>query len=114
MFTLVPFSFLLVLSSSDLVNGHRLQHGTNPSFSKAEINVRFEEETLQVQERSDMGLEKRQACGAGIGSCPAAQCCSIGGQCGTGHGYCDGPNCQVTYGPACDGKYGQLQITLGK
>lgn len=105
MFTFIPLSFLLlVFSLSVLVSSHGLEHVSSPSFSGAEINVHFEEETLQAQERSDIRPEKRQACGAGIGSCPAGQCCSLGGQCGIGHGYCDGPNCQIAYGPACDGK----------
>ncbi|KUJ12994.1 glycoside hydrolase/deacetylase [Mollisia scopiformis] len=55
------------------------------------------------------------ACGSGIGSCPTEQCCSSGGQCGTGSTYCAGPDCQLAYGPACDGNvpYGQSATLCG-
>ncbi|KAH8771324.1 hypothetical protein BGZ57DRAFT_1016907 [Hyaloscypha finlandica] len=63
-------------------------HGTGfrirSSPSQDELNIQF-------------------ACGVGVGSCPAGQCCSSGGLCGTGTSYCEGPDCQLDYGPACDG-----------
>ncbi|KAH6668292.1 polysaccharide deacetylase, partial [Halenospora varia] len=49
-------------------------------------------------------LGKRQACGGAAGSCPAGQCCSqSSGRCGTGPTFCNGPDCQLAFGPACDG-----------
>lgn len=42
-------------------------------------------------------------CGPGVGSCSAGQCCSPAGYCGTGSAYCAAPDCQLAYGPACDG-----------
>lgn len=89
----------------NFVNCHSSNSRIGHSISGAEINFQFEEESSGLQEKGEVGLEKRQACGAGVGSCPTGQCCSIGGQCGTGHAFCDGPSCQLAYGPACDGKY---------
>ncbi|KAF2417122.1 glycoside hydrolase/deacetylase [Tothia fuscella] len=50
-------------------------------------------------------LETRQSrtnCGPRVGSCAAGLCCSSAGFCGTGKDYCDAPDCQFQYGPACD------------
>lgn len=100
MFIFVSFSILLlILGSSIVVDGHDSEHGASPSLSDAELNVRFDEVTPNVDT-----LEKRQACGNGIGSCPTGQCCSGEGQCGNGAVFCAGPTCQLAYGPACDGK----------
>ncbi|KAF2667914.1 glycoside hydrolase/deacetylase [Microthyrium microscopicum] len=42
------------------------------------------------------------SCGAGVGTCPAGQCCSASGWCGVGIQYCASPDCQLDYGPGCD------------
>ncbi|KAK3375148.1 hypothetical protein B0H63DRAFT_526423 [Podospora didyma] len=42
-------------------------------------------------------------CGAGVGSCPADYCCSAEGWCGKTKEYCSAPDCQINYGPGCDG-----------
>ncbi len=97
---------LLMVSSFRLVNGHGIDVRIESSSSGAELNVRFGERISEGHEREHKP-EKRQssqACGAGIGSCPAGQCCSADGQCGTGINFCSGPDCQLAYGPACDGK----------
>lgn len=92
---------VLLLLSSSIVHSHSI----GPPFSivGSEINVHFPHE--HPEETSiDPRLEKRQACGAGVGSCPSGQCCSAAGQCGTGATFCIGPDCQLAYGPGCDGK----------
>lgn len=58
--------------------------------------------------RSSHGVEKRQSntsgkCGASVGSCAAGYCCSSEGWCGKGKDYCSAPDCQINYGPGCDG-----------
>ncbi|CZR54745.1 related to chitin binding protein [Phialocephala subalpina] len=95
-------ALLFFFSSSILVHAHDSGFDISPSLSGAEINIRFGEEAQDGHERNH-GLEKRQACGSGVGSCPTGQCCSSGGQCGTGPTFCNGPACQLAYGPACDG-----------
>lgn len=50
-------------------------------------------------------VKKRQStnrCGSGV-SCVYGLCCSRSGYCGTGEEYCPAPDCQLRYGPACDG-----------
>ncbi|KAK2064201.1 glycoside hydrolase/deacetylase [Colletotrichum caudatum] len=42
-------------------------------------------------------------CGGSFGRCANGFCCSAEGWCGTGPDYCSAPDCQITYGPACDG-----------
>ncbi|KAK3505136.1 glycoside hydrolase/deacetylase [Neurospora crassa] len=44
-----------------------------------------------------------QQCGPGLGSCAAGKCCSFEGWCGVGEDYCTAPDCQINYGPGCDG-----------
>ncbi|KAK1777790.1 hypothetical protein QBC45DRAFT_179572 [Copromyces sp. CBS 386.78] len=44
-----------------------------------------------------------QQCGPGLGSCAAGKCCSFEGWCGVGKDYCTAPDCQINYGPGCDG-----------
>ncbi|TLS30156.1 hypothetical protein PpBr36_03484 [Pyricularia pennisetigena] len=41
-------------------------------------------------------------CGKGFGSCADGYCCSPAGWCGQGPAYCNAPDCQINYGPACD------------
>ena len=40
-------------------------------------------------------------CGAGVGNCPAGQCCSEAGYCGTEDDYCYSPGCDYAHGPGC-------------
>ncbi|KAK4178456.1 hypothetical protein QBC36DRAFT_368153 [Triangularia setosa] len=42
-------------------------------------------------------------CGASGGSCASGYCCSAEGWCGRGIDYCSAPDCQLNYGPGCDG-----------
>ncbi|KAF6825584.1 Chitin deacetylase-like protein 9 [Colletotrichum musicola] len=42
-------------------------------------------------------------CGPGVGACAPGYCCSPSGWCGVGPAYCNSPDCQISYGPACDG-----------
>ncbi|KAL7626711.1 hypothetical protein AAE478_003485 [Parahypoxylon ruwenzoriense] len=65
-------------------------------------------ETRGEQELEERGeLDTRQSrngrCGAGRGRCATGYCCSAEGWCGEGEGYCTSPDCQINYGPACDG-----------
>ncbi|KAK8092084.1 polysaccharide deacetylase [Apiospora hydei] len=53
----------------------------------------------KLQERQN----KSGRCGAGRGSCAAGYCCSSEGWCGSGLDYCTAPDCQLNYGPGCDG-----------
>jgi hypothetical protein len=76
--------------------------------------------------RQGRALGRRQddeddQCGPGIGSCAAGYCCSAegydilassysriqtdfhGSWCGKGTDYCTAPDCQINYGPGCDG-----------
>ncbi|KAI0844154.1 carbohydrate-binding module family 18 [Daldinia vernicosa] len=72
------------------------------AIQRAEMLEARDEEELE--ERGE--LEPRQRggrCGAGHGSCADDQCCSAEGYCGVGEVYCTAPDCQISYGPACDG-----------
>ncbi|RDL35375.1 uncharacterized protein BP5553_07306 [Venustampulla echinocandica] len=67
------------------------------------------EATVQAEKRQPVKaetLEERQdsngRCGPGFGKC-ATNCCSPAGYCGLGTEYCAAPDCQLDYGPACDG-----------
>ncbi|KAK2017732.1 glycoside hydrolase/deacetylase [Colletotrichum eremochloae] len=42
-------------------------------------------------------------CGGTFGRCADGFCCSAEGWCGKGPDYCSAPDCQINYGPACDG-----------
>ncbi|KAI8293444.1 chitin recognition protein [Colletotrichum sp. SAR11_240] len=42
-------------------------------------------------------------CGPTYGACNPGDCCSASGWCGQGPDYCNSPDCQISYGPACDG-----------
>ncbi|KAK2057351.1 polysaccharide deacetylase [Colletotrichum caudatum] len=42
-------------------------------------------------------------CGPGVGACAPGYCCSASGWCGTTPDYCTSPDCQISYGPGCDG-----------
>ncbi|CAK3805944.1 glycoside hydrolase deacetylase [Lecanosticta acicola] len=51
-----------------------------------------------------LSLRDTPNCGtqANNASCPTGQCCSQDGFCGTGRAFCDAPQCQFRFGPACD------------
>ncbi|KAI2630521.1 carbohydrate-binding module family 18 [Xylaria nigripes] len=72
-------------------------------WEQASSELRERQQTSGVEERGD--LEKRQntRCGPSFGSCAAGDCCSLEGYCGKGADYCSAPDCQINYGPACDG-----------
>jgi len=74
----------------------------------SEVNIQLGRDLPLARRRdteADYKLQKRVACGAGVGSCPAGQCCSGTGVCGTGIDFCDGPQCQIDFsGQACDAR----------
>ncbi|KAH8683189.1 hypothetical protein BGZ60DRAFT_524529 [Tricladium varicosporioides] len=70
----------------------------------------LEDAAMLVEERQEpveSTLEVRQnangRCGVGFGAKCTTGCCSAAGFCGTGKDYCAAPDCQLAYGPACDG-----------
>ncbi|KAI0014063.1 carbohydrate esterase family 4 protein [Xylariaceae sp. FL0662B] len=65
----------------------------SPSRSEGYIGPRGE---LEARQRSGR-------CGASRGSCAEGYCCSAEGYCGQGEEYCTSPDCQINYGPGCDG-----------
>ncbi|KAK8123514.1 chitin deacetylase [Apiospora kogelbergensis] len=89
--------------------GHRVppaaagaQPGHQGSSSTGDVHEDENEAKLQnakLQERQN----KSGRCGAGRGSCAAGYCCSAEGWCGVGLDYCTAPDCQLNYGPGCDG-----------
>ncbi|KAM0324359.1 hypothetical protein ACHAQA_008140 [Verticillium albo-atrum] len=56
-----------------------------------------------------ISLEARQTgntdnkCGGDFGSCAEGFCCSSAGWCGNTPEYCNAPDCQINFGPGCDG-----------
>ncbi|KAF6821018.1 Chitin deacetylase-like protein 9 [Colletotrichum sojae] len=52
---------------------------------------------------SGIALGDNVNCGPGFGACAAGFCCSSAGWCGKGTDYCRAPDCQISYGPGCDG-----------
>ncbi|KAI1268517.1 carbohydrate esterase family 4 protein [Xylariaceae sp. FL1019] len=56
-------------------------------------------ERAEIKERQNTSGK----CGASRGSCAAGYCCSADGWCGLGEEYCTSPDCQINYGPGCDG-----------
>ncbi|KAK0728914.1 hypothetical protein B0T21DRAFT_203386 [Apiosordaria backusii] len=56
-------------------------------------------------------LQKRENCGAGLGSCPAGQCCSQYGWCGVTSEHC-GAGCQSGFGTCGGGGGGGNEETL--
>ncbi|EDU51408.1 CDA1 xylanase chitin deacetylase [Pyrenophora tritici-repentis] len=62
------------------------------------------DELMKPKVASKVPVQARQddrQCGQGIGSCPAGQCCSSGGYCGTTDDYCYSPGCLYQFGPGC-------------
>lgn len=98
--------------------GRRRWENRAPAFRTTEAaEARGEEE---LEERSELEARQRNArCGGSRGSCAAGYCCSAEGlvprfssiddvltplsYCGKGTDYCTSPDCQINYGPACDG-----------
>ncbi|KAI8187229.1 chitin recognition protein [Colletotrichum sp. SAR 10_70] len=52
---------------------------------------------------SGIAVGDGQQCGPTYGACNPGDCCSASGWCGQGSAYCNSPDCQISYGPACDG-----------
>ncbi|KAI1861368.1 uncharacterized protein JN550_010898 [Neoarthrinium moseri] len=52
---------------------------------------------------NDANDNKSGRCGGTRGACAAGYCCSAEGWCGLGTDYCEAPDCQLNYGPGCDG-----------
>ncbi|KAI1777692.1 carbohydrate-binding module family 18 [Hypoxylon cercidicola] len=92
--------------------------GSRRFMNKLRGNRRWEGRTEasqkmdMVEARDDQSLEKRgeletrqssRRCGGNRGSCASGQCCSADGYCGRGEDYCISPDCQINYGPGCDG-----------
>ncbi|KAK9422502.1 hypothetical protein SUNI508_00365 [Seiridium unicorne] len=52
------------------------------------------------------------SCGPSAGNavCASGLCCSSAGVCGTGTSFCSSPDCQISFGPACDGN----EVPLGE
>ncbi|KAI1213456.1 uncharacterized protein F4807DRAFT_266028 [Annulohypoxylon truncatum] len=77
---------------------------TQQQSSQARATVEGPEEE---ERQGRNGLDKRQRgasrCGANRGECAEGYCCSAEGYCGQGEDYCTSPDCQINYGPACDG-----------
>ncbi|TVY68823.1 hypothetical protein LSUE1_G007624, partial [Lachnellula suecica] len=48
------------------------------------------------------GTSTNGQCGSNLGTCASNECCSLAGFCGVTEDYCNSPDCQVNYGPACD------------
>jgi peptidoglycan/xylan/chitin deacetylase (PgdA/CDA1 family) len=59
------------------------------------------ERSHRHQRRQDGGTDGQ--CGGRHGSCASGYCCSAEGWCGKGTDYCEAPDCQISYGPGCDG-----------
>ncbi|KAH3917922.1 hypothetical protein HBI56_178700 [Parastagonospora nodorum] len=82
--------------------------GLNPKDLKARailsnLGARFA--TVNDFAKTDVkSLKARQddrQCGQGVGSCPAGQCCSQAGYCGTEDDFCYSPGCDYAHGPGC-------------
>ncbi|KAJ0134634.1 Chitin deacetylase, partial [Colletotrichum tanaceti] len=52
---------------------------------------------------SSIPLGDNSLCGGSYGRCADGYCCSASGYCGQTADYCTSPDCQINYGPACDG-----------
>ncbi|KUJ20039.1 glycoside hydrolase/deacetylase [Mollisia scopiformis] len=66
------------------------------------VEKRWPEDSFQALETRQIGGTDGQ-CGPGVGTCASGYCCSPAGWCGVGIDYCAGPDCQLAYGPGCDG-----------
>ncbi|KAK1676727.1 hypothetical protein BDP55DRAFT_549903 [Colletotrichum godetiae] len=58
---------------------------------------------LSPRQTSSIPLGDNSQCGGTYGRCADGYCCSASGWCGQSEQYCASPDCQINYGPACDG-----------
>ncbi|EUC50341.1 carbohydrate esterase family 4 protein [Bipolaris oryzae ATCC 44560] len=104
-----------VVAIAPIVSGHGTGLpnivGLDPKDTKARdllsgIGARFTgvNEIASAKNKVKTQIIRRQddrQCGAGIGNCPAGQCCSEAGYCGNDSDYCFSPGCDYKHGPAC-------------
>ncbi|KAI0381043.1 carbohydrate-binding module family 18 [Hypomontagnella monticulosa] len=82
--------------------GRRRWEGRAPASRTTEVVEARDEQELE--ERGELEARQKNArCGGSRGSCASGYCCSAEGYCGKGTDYCTSPDCQINYGPACDG-----------
>ncbi|KAI1824409.1 carbohydrate-binding module family 18 [Xylaria intraflava] len=81
----------------DLKSEKRWEQGASPLVERRHVDDLEERE--DIEERQNTGGQ----CGGSFGSCAAGYCCSLEGWCGKGVDYCSAPDCQINYGPGCDG-----------
>ncbi|KAK8848875.1 carbohydrate-binding module family 18 [Apiospora arundinis] len=79
------------------------QNGRRDSSSSTGGTDEDEDETKSSAAKLQERQNKSGRCGAGRGSCAAGYCCSAEGWCGLDADYCTAPDCQLNYGPGCDG-----------
>ncbi|OHW92115.1 chitin recognition protein [Colletotrichum incanum] len=58
---------------------------------------------MTARQAAAIKLGDNVQCGGTFGRCADGYCCSSAGWCGTSEEYCRAPDCQINYGPACDG-----------
>ncbi|WQF76399.1 Putative chitin-binding, type 1, NodB domain, glycoside hydrolase/deacetylase, beta/alpha-barrel [Colletotrichum destructivum] len=58
---------------------------------------------LSPRQAATIKLGDNVQCGGTFGRCADGFCCSSAGWCGQGTEYCRAPDCQISYGPGCDG-----------
>lgn len=78
-----------MMKSRNILGGHAAR-AANP------------EESMQLKARQGGNAEGRCGADNGCASCAEGYCCSIAGYCGQGPEYCQAPDCDFNYGPACD------------
>ncbi|KAL0932037.1 chitin recognition protein [Colletotrichum truncatum] len=87
----------------------RRKRAAYEAWNPPSVPLKPREESSKVLETRDQALPAGikvgdgSTCGKTAGACKAGQCCSSAGWCGTGPEYCSAPDCQISYGPACDG-----------
>ncbi|KAI9892348.1 MAG: hypothetical protein M1814_001549 [Vezdaea aestivalis] len=70
--------------------GARVRRSYGPEPRAVEVKEPYSAPHLETRQTTD------NRCGSGRGNCAA-------GVCGQGPDYCSAPDCQITYGPGCDG-----------
>ncbi|TKW50087.1 Chitin deacetylase [Colletotrichum tanaceti] len=58
---------------------------------------------LSPRQVDNITLGDNDQCGGTFGRCADGFCCSSAGWCGQTAEYCSAPDCQINYGPGCDG-----------
>ncbi|RKU48026.1 hypothetical protein DL546_007354 [Coniochaeta pulveracea] len=86
-----------ILGGGKLFSDLRARHITGLARERAVEHVH------NKRTRNDKRENTSGQCGKGYGSCAVGYCCSAEGWCGKGSDYCTSPDCQINYGPACDG-----------